>query len=105
MRFVFAWLLSVILVFSLVYGQAYEARTIGDHHPSISIDASDVSTKGSSPAPACHPGITCAAFVLPEGHVAAVYPSIGNVLRSDLTQSQMRFRGPTVTLPPPRILI
>jgi hypothetical protein len=105
LRFVFAWLLSVVLVFSMVYGQASEARSIGDHHTSISIDASDVSTKDSSPSPACHPGVTCAAFFLPEGHFAAVYPSVGNVLRPDLTQSQLRFTGPAVTLPPPRILI
>ena len=103
-RFVSMWLLSVVLTFGLVLGQAAEAGSVEDHHPETSIEIASNLGQETAPAPACHPGLACTFFVLPDGPVTALSLSIVITLRPDLTQSQRRFGGPSVTLPPPRTL-
>ena len=98
------WLLSMVLALGLVLGQSAQAGSVQIHHPDMSITSAGASGQETAPAPACHPGLTCAAVVVPAGPVTAMSLSIVIVLRPDLTQSQRRFGGPSVTLPPPRPL-
>lgn len=98
------WLLSLVLALGLVLGQAVEAGAAQDHHPDTTIGIADAFGQQTAPAPACDPGLTCAAVVLPHGLFAGVSFSIAIILRPDLTRSQRRFGGPSVTLPPPRSL-
>lgn len=104
LRCVSIWLLSVVLALGLVLGQSAEAGSAEDHHPDISIESAGVFGQETTPAPACHPGLICTAFVVPEGPVTALSTSIEIVLRHEVTQSQRRFGGPSLTLPPPRVL-
>ncbi|MEY5037793.1 MAG: hypothetical protein RL472_899 [Pseudomonadota bacterium] len=104
-RFVSMWLLSVVLTLGLVLGQTAEAGPVEDHHPGTSVEIAGNAGQETAPAPACHPGLACSVFVVPEGPVTALSLSIVITLRPDLTQSQRRFGGPSVTLPPPRTRI
>ena len=104
-RFVSMWLLSVVLTLGLVLGQTAEAGPVEDHHPGTSVEIAGNAGQETAPAPACHPGLACSVFVLPDGPVTALSLSIVITLRPDLTQSQRRFGGPSVTLPPPRTRI
>ena len=104
-RFVSIWLLSVVLTLVLVLGQTAEAGPVEDHHPGTSVEVAGNAGQETAPAPACHPGLACSVFVVPEGPVTALSLSIVITLRPDLTQSQRRFGGPSVTLPPPRTRI
>ena len=104
-RFVSMWLLSVVLTLGLVLGQTAEAGPVEDHHPGTSVEIAGNAGQETAPAPACHPGLACSVFVVPEGPVTALSLSIVIPLRPDLTQSQRRFGGPSVTLPPPRTRI
>lgn len=104
LRFVSMWLLSLVLTLGLVLGQTAEAGPVEDHHPGTSVEFADNSAQETAPAPACHPSLACTVFVLPEGPVTARSLSIVMTLRPNLTQSQRRFGGPPVTLPPPRTL-
>lgn len=103
LRYVSRWLLSTVMALCLVFGQAASAGPVEVHHPHPSIALADFGQE-TAPAPACHPGIACTAFVLPEGPVTALTLSNVIVLRPDVTQSQRRIGGPSVTLPPPRSL-
>ncbi len=103
-RFVSMWLLSVVLTLGLVLGQTAEAGPVEDHHPGTSVEIAGNAGQETAPAPACHPGLACSVFVVPEGPVTALSLSIVITLRPDLTRSQRRFGGPSVTLPPPRSL-
>lgn len=98
------WLLSLVLALGLVFGQVSEAGAVEDHHPDVLIEIADALGQSTAPAPECHPGLTCATFVVPEEPVTAIASSIAIVLRPVRTQSQRRFGGPSVTLPPPRTL-
>lgn len=104
-RFVSMWLLSVVLTLGLVLGQTAEEGPVEDHHPGTSVEIAGNAGQETAPAPACHPGLACSVFVVPEGPVTALSLSIVITLRPDLTQSQRRFGGPSVTLPPPRTRI
>lgn len=104
-RFVSMWLLSVVLTLGLVLGQTAEAGPVEDHHPGTSVEIAGNAGQETAPAPACHPGLACSVFVVPEGPITALSLSIVITLRPDLTQSQRRFGGPSVTLPPPRTRI
>ena len=104
-RFVSMWLLSVVLTLGLVLGQTAEAGPVEDHHPGTWVEIAGNAGQETAPAPACHPGLACSVFVVPEGPVTALSLSIVITLRPDLTQSQRRFGGPSVTLPPPRTRI
>jgi hypothetical protein len=99
------WLLSVVLTLGLVLGQTAEAGPVEDHHPGTWVEIAGNAGQETAPAPACHPGLACSVFVLPDGPVTALSLSIVITLRPDLTQSQRRFGGPSVTLPPPRTRI
>jgi hypothetical protein len=105
LRFVSMWLLSLVLALGLVLGQTAEASSVENHHPETSIEIAGNSGQETAPASACHPGLACTVFVLPEGPVTALSLAIVITLRPNLTQSQRRFGGPSVTLPPPRTLI
>ncbi|MGQ0563845.1 MAG: hypothetical protein ACT4OK_02070 [Gemmobacter sp.] len=104
LRSAWVWLLSVVLALGLVLGQAAEAGAAEDHHLGTKIEIAGVFGQQTASAPACDPGLTCAAIVLPEGPFAGISFLIVIVLRPDMTQSQRRFGGPSVTLPPPRPL-
>lgn len=104
LRHALIWLLSLVLVFGLVVGQMAEAGAVEDHHPELTVEVDPVAAQETAPAPACHPGLACTAFVLPEGPVTVLSFSPVIVLRPDVTQSQRRFGGPSITLPPPRTL-
>lgn len=103
------WLLSFALAFGLILGQSAGAGTIAEHHAEASmpvLDAFPADAQGeATPAPACHPGIACAAFVVASGPTPMRSVPIVSTLRPDMAQSQRRFGGPTITLPPPRNLI
>lgn len=99
------WLLSVVLTLGLVLGQTSEAGPVEDHHPGTWVEIAGNAGQETAPAPACHPGLACSVFVLPDGPVTALSLSIVITLRPDLKQSQRRFGGPSVTLPPPRTRI
>lgn len=98
------WLLSLVMMFGLVVGQTAEAGAVEDHHPELSVELDPVAAQETASAPACHPSIACTAFVLPKGPVTLLSFSPAIVLRPDVTQSQRRFGGPSITLPPPRTL-
>ena len=97
------WLLTVALVMGLVLGQSAEAAPGNEHH-GLTVEAADTPEQQSSVTPACHPGVTCTAFVLPDA-LASIQPkAVPAVLQPDAEQSQRRFGGPAITLPPPRTL-
>jgi hypothetical protein len=98
------WLLSVVLALGLVLNESAEAGSAEDHRPDISIESAGVFGQETTPATACHPGLICTAFVVPEGPATALSTSLEIVRWLDLTQSERRFAGPSLTLPPPRIL-
>ena len=98
------WLLSVVLALGLVLGQAAEAGAVEDRHSEVSIEIAGAFGQDAAPAPECHTSLTCTGFVVPEGPGTAISSPIVIVLRPVLTQSQRRFGGPPVTLPPPRSL-
>ena len=102
-RFVSMWLLTVALVMGLVLGQSAEAASGNEHHD-LTVEAADTPEQQSSAKPACHPGVICTAFVLPDA-LASIQPTaVPAVLQPDAEQSQRRFGGPAITLPPPRTL-
>ncbi len=108
-RILSVWLLSIVLAFGLILGQFTEAGIFADHHAEATMEGLNASPAhdGGEAAPSlkCHPGIACAAFVVSAGPSPMRSDSIVSILRPDATQSQRRFGGPTVTLPPPRNLI
>ena len=103
------WLLAISLAFGLILGQFAEAGTLAEHHVEATLPGLDASVSHGgnqvSPVPDCHPGIACAAFVVPAGPSPVRSGFIVSLLRPDVARSQLRFGGPTVTLPPPRTLI
>ena len=104
LRFASMWLLTVALVMGLVLAQSAEAASGKEHHSDLTVEAADTPEQQSSVTPACHPGVTCTAFVLPDA-LAAIQPkAVPAVLQPDAEQSQRRFGGPAITLPPPRTL-
>ena len=104
LRFASMWLLTVVLVIGLVLGQSAEAASGTEHHSSSTVEAAYTPEQQSSVTPACHPGVTCTAFVLPDA-LASIQPkAVPAVLQPDAEQSQLRFGGPAITLPPPRTL-
>lgn len=105
LRLVSMWLLSLVLALGLILGQTAEAGPVEDHHPETSIEIASNLGQETTPAPACHPGLACTVFVVSEGPVTALSLSIVITLRPDPKQSQRRFGGPSVTLPPPRTRI
>ena len=103
LRFASMWLLTVALVMGLVLGQSAQAASGNEHH-GLTVEAAYTPEQQSSVTPACHPGVTCTAFVLPDA-LASIQPkAVPAVLQPDAEQSQRRFGGPAITLPPPRTL-
>jgi hypothetical protein len=99
------WLVSVVLVLGLVLGQLAEVGgSAEDHQPSILGVIADMAEQQGAPVPACDPDLTCFAFVVPDGSAAARSLAVASVSRPDVTRAQLRFGGPSVTLPPPRTL-
>lgn len=97
------WFVSVVLVFGLVLGQSAEVGgSVEDHQPRVLGVIADTAEQQSAPVPACDPGLTCSAFVVPDGPKTARSLAVASVLRPDVTRAQLRFGGPSVTLPPPR---
>lgn len=99
------WLLALVLTLGLAFGQAAEAGPVEDHHSGTLVELAGNAGQETTSPPPCDPGLACAVFVVPEGPVTALSLAIVITLRQDPTQSQRRFGGPSVTLPPPRTLI
>ncbi len=100
------WLLSVALAFGLILGPSAEARAFAELDAEATVagldDPPSDGGNQTTSAAACHPGIACAAFVVPAGPSPALAGPYDSRLRPEVAQSQRRFGGPTVTLPPPR---
>jgi hypothetical protein len=102
------WLLSIALAVGLGLGQAAEAGGLGEHHlesPVAAMTAEVDRGNGASSGPACHPGIFCAIHGVPNAPLQARSEPVAGILRPVLTQSENRFGGPTVALPPPRTIV
>ena len=104
-RVLWAWSFAIVLLCGLIIGQSASAFTMADHHSPTSVEASDGSAGSTNMALSCHPALACAAFVLPTGAVTAFISNYAVVSRPDFAQTQLRFGGPSVSLPPPRLLI
>lgn len=99
------WLLCLALAFVLTFAQSAEAAASVDHHADTAVGVSNPSADQTASAPSCHPGLACAAFVVPDGPASRFIFASVRTLRPELAEAQLRFRGPSVTLPPPRDLI
>lgn len=104
-RFLWAWSFTVVLLCGLTIGQSASAFAPVDHHSPTSVETSDGSAGSTNISLSCHPALACAAFVLPIGAVTAFIPGYAVVSRPQFAQTQLRFGGPSVSLPPPRLLI
>lgn len=104
-RILGAWSFLIVLLCGLTIGQSALAFAPVDHHPPTSVETSGGSAGSTNLSLSCHPALACAAFVMPIGAVTAFIPSHAVVSQPDLAQTQLRFAGPSVSLPPPRLLI
>ncbi len=104
-RILWVWSFTIVLVCGLTIGQSASAFAPVDHHSPTSVETSDGSAGSTNISLCCHPALACAAFVLPFGAVTAFIPSYAVMSRPHFAQTQLRFGGPSVSLPPPRLLI
>lgn len=104
-RILWAWSFTIVLLCGLTIGQSASAFAPVDHHSPTSVETSDGSAGSMNISLSCHPALACAAFVLPIGAVTAFIPSYAVMSRPHFAQAQLRFGGPFVSLPPPRLLI
>lgn len=104
-RLLWVWSFTIVLLCGLTIGQSASAFAPVDHHSPTSVETSDGSAGSMNISLSCHPALACAAFVLPTGAVTAFISSGAVVSRTDCAQTQLRFGGPSVRLPPPRPLI
>lgn len=104
-RVLWAWSFMIVLLCGLTIGQSASAFAPVDHHSPTSVEMSDGSAGSTNISLSCHPALACTAFVLPIGAVTAFIPSHAVMSRPRLAQTQLRFGGPSVSLPPPRLLI
>lgn len=104
-RVLWAWSFAIVLLCGLIIGQSAPAFATVDHHSPTSVETSDGPAGSTNMSLSCHPALACAAFVLPTGAVTALISNYAVVSRPDFAQSQLRFGGPSVSLPPPRLLI
>lgn len=100
-----AWSFMIVLLCGLTVSQSASAFASVDHHSPTSVEASDGAVGSTNISLSCHPVLACTAFVLPVGAVTAFISDYAAVLRPDVAQTQLRFGGPSVSLPPPRLLI
>lgn len=102
MRWLPVWLLSVILAFGLQMAQVGDAGPAGEDPSRDWFAVAEAA--GSQPArsPICHIGITCAEAAAEDGPDTGLSVVVAVVARPDGMQSQRRFGGPSVALPPPR---
>ncbi|MBY0349535.1 hypothetical protein [Tabrizicola sp.] len=100
------WLLSIALSVGLGLGQVAEAGSLSENNPKTLIavlggcsgETGQEGTAGSG----CHPSVGCVGPLVLFGPVAAWSEPLVSIRHPDLAQSQRRFGGPTVSLPPPR---
>ena len=104
-RLLWVWSFTIVLLCGLTIGQSASAFAPVDHHSPTSVETSDRSAGSTNISLSCHPALACAAFVLPIGAVTAFIPGYAVVSRPHIAQTQLRFGGPSVSLPPPRLLI
>lgn len=104
-RFVWACLFAIVLLCGLTIGQSASAFASVDHHSPTSVEASDGNAGSANMSLSCHQVLACTAFVLPIGAVTAFISNYAVVSRPNFAQTQLRFGGPSVSLPPPRLLI
>lgn len=105
LRLLWAWSFTIVLLCGLTIGQSASAFDPVDHHSPTSVETSDGSAGSTNISLSCHPALACTAFVLPIGAVTAFIPGYAEVSRPHFAQTQLRFGGPSVSLPPPRLLI
>jgi hypothetical protein len=104
-RILWAWSFTIVLLCGLTIGQSASAFAPVDHHSPTSVETSDGSAGSTNISLSCHPALACISFVLPIGAVTAFISSYAVVSRPHFAQTQLRFGGPSVSLPPPRLLI
>ena len=105
LRLLWAWSFTIVLLCGLTIGQSASAFAPVDHHSPTSVETSDGSAGSTNISLSCHPALACAAFVLPIGAVTPFIPGYAVVSRPHFAQTTLRFGGPSVSLPPPRLLI
>ena len=104
-RHVWAWCLAFVLLCGLIAGQSASSFAAVDHHVPTSVVASGAPAESTDVALSCHPALACAAFVIASTAVAAFISDHAKMSRPDLAPTQLRFGGPSVSLPPPRLVI
>lgn len=105
LRLLWAWSFTIVLLCGLTIGQSASAFAPVDHHSPTTVETSAGSAGSTNISLSCHPAVACAAFVLPIGALTAFIPGYAVVSRLHFAQTQLRFGGPSVSLPPPRLLI
>lgn len=104
-RHLSAFCFAIVLLCSLIVGQSASAFPAPDHHATSSTASSG--TPWAEPAAvvlSCHPALACATFVIPSGATGAFVSGYAVVLLPEFAQTRPRFGGPSVSLPPPRLL-
>lgn len=104
-RILWAWFFTIILFFSLTLGESTSAFAPVDHHSPTSAGSYDSHASSTEISQSCHQVLACTALVLPIGSTAAFFSDNAVRLQPNLAQSQLRFSGPSVSLPPPRLLV
>lgn len=103
-----AWLFAALLLCGLAIGQPASAWTVNVHDSGpVSASRSGVTDshlENRARAQDCHPSLQCLVFVFPSSQTTSIGLRRGVPARPRLTQSQLRFRGLPVDLPPPRLL-
>ena len=104
-KLLWAWSFSIVLLFGLIVSQSASYFPTVEHHSLTSVEASDGPAKSTTVSRSCHPALSCAAFVMPAGATTEFVSNFALVSQPDFAQTQLRFNGPSVSLPPPRPLI
>lgn len=104
-RHLWAWSFAFVLFWGLIAGQSASSFATVDHHFPTSVEASGGPIESTNVTLSCHPALACAAFVIASTVVAAFISDHAVVSRPDFAPTQLRFGGPSVSLPPPRLVI
>lgn len=104
-KHLWVWSFSIVLLFGLIVSQSASYFPTADHHSVTSGEESDSPAKSTTVSGSCHPALSCVALVIPAGAATQFVSNFASVSQLDSVQTQPRFNGPSVSLPPPRPLI
>lgn len=104
-RVLWAWSFMIVLLCGLTVSQSASAFAPIDHHAPASAQAAEGPTGSAILSLSCDQAVACTAFVLPVGAVTGFASSYAVVLRPGFARTRLHFGGPSVSLPPPRLLI